>query len=455
MRDRTLSLRSILSTTTGGLLVLALLVAGTLVALSAILNQKTRAAVSSVDSVWLAQQAQIDVLVHERTNDPIVRHELEDRIRAKLEHARRLASSEAETDLTTQASKRLAEYAESEPGGRELARVELDRALDALIAFNVDEAKEAEDDAATWSRVGTVAGIGVAALLLVASVALIAWFRHAAVVPMMSLAGTMERFEAGEREARAMEAGPAEVRDMSRRFNQLAAALGAQRRAQIAFVGGVAHDLRNPLTLLKLSLGVVDPEGEMPPEPVLRRVLEKVQRQVNRLERMVSDFLEVAKTETSELQLVLGTHDANTIARDAVDLFTDAVAGQRFQLTLPDQPTPIRCDALRMEQVVTNLISNAVKYSPGDTPVEVVVADDVHSVRFEVRDHGTGLTDGDKRHIFEPFQRAGIGSHLVPGVGLGLSVVRRIVLAHGGRIEVDSAPGKGSTFRVVLQREAS
>ena len=240
---------------------------------------------------------------------------------------------------------------------------------------------------------------------------------------------------------------------MSRRFNQLAAALAAQRRAQIAFIGGVAHDLRNPLTLLKLSLDIVDPKGPMPEEPMLRRVLEKVQRQVHRLERMVGDFLEVAKSETSELQLVLGTHDARTIVHEAVDLFASAVPHQRFVVCVPDQPTPLRCDALRLEQVVTNLISNAIKYSPGDTPVEVAVATADDSVCFEVRDHGSGLSDDDKKHIFEPFRRAGVGSHLVPGVGLGLSVVRRIVLAHGGRIEIDSAPGEGSTFRVVLHHD--
>jgi len=454
MRNRALSLRSILSTTTTGILVLSLLVAGTLVTLSTILHRTTSSAVRSVDSVWLAQQAQIELLLHERTPDPFLQLEFERRIRSRLDKARRLIDSAGEVVLVSDAIGRLEEYsAATTDANKRARRGELDRSLDALAAFNVAEARQAELSATFWDHVGNVAGLGVAGLLLVVTGALIFWLRRTAFVPMLSLADTIKRFETGDHAARAAERGPAEVRDMSRRFNKLAEALGAQRRAQVAFLAGVAHDLRNPLALLKLSLDVFDVETTLPPEPVLRRVLPKVQRQVIQLERMVGDFLEVAKSETSELALVIETHDLRTVVHDSVDLFADSIPAQRLHVELPERPVPVRCDALRLEQVVTNLISNAVKYSAPDTPIDVAIDVALGDVVLRVTDRGAGLSDDEKQVIFEPFRRAGLTSHIVPGVGLGLSVVRRIVTAHGGRIEIDSAPGAGSTFRVVLHRD--
>ena len=130
----------------------------------------------------------------------------------------------------------------------------------------------------------------------------------------------------------------------------------------------------------------------------------------------------------------------------------DLTGTQQFPIDvqLPEEPAVVECDPMRIEQVVTNLISNAIKYSPDDAPVTVSVASNDEEVAVSVADRGIGLSEEERQRLFEPFRRVGLSKEAVPGVGLGLFVVKRIVDAHHGRIEVESEPGEGSTFRVLL-----
>jgi signal transduction histidine kinase len=134
------------------------------------------------------------------------------------------------------------------------------------------------------------------------------------------------------------------------------------------------------------------------------------------------------------------------VIRDAVE---SAPSRHRsVQVHLPSDPLIARCDAGRLEQVVENLVGNAVKYSPADTEVEVDAWRDEERVVIAVRDRGAGMSEDQQRQLFAPFGR--LGGSGVPGTGLGLYVSRGIVVAHGGTITVASAPGRGSTFRVEI-----
>jgi signal transduction histidine kinase len=137
--------------------------------------------------------------------------------------------------------------------------------------------------------------------------------------------------------------------------------------------------------------------------------------------------------------------------RESAELF-DGYPRHELVLDLPAAPVQLRCDPLRVTQIVVNLISNAVKYSPDGGPVEIAVTDESDSVSVAVTDHGLGMTDTQTRRIFEPFSRVGLSGDAIPGVGLGLHVLQQLVRAHGGTVEVKSAPQHGSTFRVHLPR---
>jgi signal transduction histidine kinase len=141
------------------------------------------------------------------------------------------------------------------------------------------------------------------------------------------------------------------------------------------------------------------------------------------------------------------------VVRDAVELYrtsTPAGAGRHIALREPESGLTVDVDAFRIGQVLNNLLSNALKYSPGAAEVLVSVERDGDDAVVSVIDHGIGIAPADLPHVFEPFRRTGASRELAPGVGLGLSVSRRIIEAHHGRIDVVSSVGSGSTFSVRL-----
>jgi two-component system, OmpR family, sensor histidine kinase MtrB len=134
---------------------------------------------------------------------------------------------------------------------------------------------------------------------------------------------------------------------------------------------------------------------------------------------------------------------------EVVEHYRQTAPTHPIAVSLPAAPVPVHCDPLRIEQVLTNLVGNAIKYSPAGSPVEVAVTHDDGRATVTVSDHGVGVPPEDRPHVFEPFRR---GSQVrgIAGLGLGLAVARRIVEAHGGGIELDAARKGGSAFRVML-----
>ena len=162
---------------------------------------------------------------------------------------------------------------------------------------------------------------------------------------------------------------------------------------------------------------------------------------------MISDLLDSTRIEAGRLDLHLDTCDLRDIVAHTLEVQQAAAPDRAFIMSLPDEPIAVRCDGLRIEQVLNNLLSNAVKYSPDSSQVEVDLARDQSAAVLTVADRGVGIQPGDCERIFEPFSRGrNVGS--IAGVGLGLSVTRRIIDAHGGDIAVCSTPGAGSVFTV-------
>jgi signal transduction histidine kinase len=383
------------------------------------------------------------------------------RLTSHLEEMERVASTAEESMLMRNVRERVARYlsTQREVLGEEGAQLspragaDLDQALvelEHLIELNVSQARDAEAQAARWDRVARVGGPLIAALLLVGLFGSFFWARRSVLRPVVQLRQAMRRFASGRKRTRALETGPTELREVARTFNEMASSLARQQEDQLTFLAGVAHDLRNPLSALKMSAALVAPGREVSPERI-EKMLALVRRQVARLDRMVGDLLDATRIEAGKLELQLEERDARELARAVVELYQAAGSGHELSLSLPESPVPLRCDGARIEQVLNNLVSNALKYSPDGTRVEVTVVQRGEEVLFSVSDQGIGISAEEQRHLFTPFQRASEARERASGAGLGLSVARRIVEAHGGSIEVDSQPGKGSVFSIRLK----
>lgn len=421
-------------------------------------SRVSAALANAVENVRAVEETQIALLRHEREREAHADRDLE------AEMLRNLASVHAGATVDTRdaierADALVHEYIDAARAA--VPDLELQqrlehafKVLDEVSDLNIAAARSARDTAGRWDRRLNLLGSLAMALVLVLSGSLLWWMHRHAFQPVLELAHVMDRFGRGEHDARGEERGPTELREMVERFNQMASALAAQRQAQVAFLAGVAHDLRNPLSALSLSVSLIDPNAPLPPEPRIRRTIELVRRQLKKLERMVSDFMDMTKVEAGQLELQVEQHDLCELARDVVSLFEATEPEQRIELKKPDEPIRVDCDALRIEQVMSNLISNALKYSPRARKIEVTLARDGEEACFSVRDYGIGISEEDQRRLFEPFQRAGLSKDTIPGAGLGLYVVQRLVQAHAGRIEVSSAPGEGASFTVRLPLNA-
>lgn len=448
----TFALATILVTT------LCLVVAGALIVLTTMLQRTTNEAVAAVETLRLTEEAEIDLLLLARSTDRILRHDLEVGLRKKLASARGLVTSSNEVDALDDALARVDEYLTTARSLPDASTTAVERheaaylALERLADINVHQSQRAQGRAAQWTRIGGYLGFGTGFVVLpIAAIALL-WLRRRAFNPVLDLAETMQRFGKGDFDARVRERGASELRAISLQFNEMATALSLQRQAQIAFVGGVAHDLRNPLSALRMSAGFIRPGAPLPPEAQLRKLAAIMDRQLEQLNRMIGDFLDIAKLESGQLELRLDRSDARRIVRNVIELFDGTSSVHQLKLVLPSDEVSVTCDALRLEQVLTNLVSNAIKYSPKGGDIDVTVEGLEHVLVVSVTDRGLGIAEKDLPGLFEPFRRVGLSKGSVPGVGLGLYVVNKIVEAHGGTIDVTSTLGRGSTFTVRLPR---
>jgi signal transduction histidine kinase len=235
---------------------------------------------------------------------------------------------------------------------------------------------------------------------------------------------------------------------LGRALDDRAEIIEQQRVSQLAFVSGVAHDLRNPLTTLRLQSDVIAHASVIASDPKLLRACTGIQNVVKRLDRQIEDLLNLTRVEAGELHLRIEEIDLVSTVADSVALF-NSNESHPIQFDAPAS-LPWRADATRLHQVVENLVSNAIKYSPDGGPVRISLTLGSESVELAVTDSGLGIPPDEQASLFRPFRRGHAERLRIPGTGLGLSVSNKIVEAHGGKISVESSPGRGSTFRVRL-----
>lgn len=227
------------------------------------------------------------------------------------------------------------------------------------------------------------------------------------------------------------------------------------------FLGIACHELKTPLAAIKGNIQLAERrlarfthQQEKPIDTLLPELLDSANRQTDRLDRLVSDLLDVSRIQAGKLEM-------RVFPCNLVDIVHDAVREQRLisphrKLLLempPVEMVPIYADAVRIGQVVTNFLTNALKYSLEECPVEITLSVEGKTARVAVRDEGPGFASEEKEHIWERFHRiksVEVKSGSGVGLGLGLYISRTIIERHGGHVDVDSVPGQGSTFWFTL-----
>lgn len=386
---------------------------------------------------------------------------LEKRVQRSIEEERLFADTAAEAELFREIDARAQAYLAAR--ARILAsRPEVKEAialsqpyLDALLIplkdlanLNMAQAHAAQDRAAGWDRLAGALSVGVALLAVVAAVLAMIIVQRGVYRPLESVRAALGRFASGIRTARAQVAGPAEVRAIAQVFNDMADRLAQQEEDQLGFLGGVAHDLRDPLAALRLSVSRADARGGALSPADGAHMVQVVKRQVGQLERMVADFLDTARIQAGKLELSLARCDLRAVARDAVTVFRRASPGQTIEVTTPSAPVIVRCDAARITHMLNNLVGLVIKSSARGGPIAITVDAVGDEAEIQIIDSGAGAVPEDLARVFTRARGKGQPSGAAPG--LGLWVARQIVEAHGGAVDVDREEGLGFLFRVRL-----
>ena len=266
--------------------------------------------------------------------------------------------------------------------------------------------------------------------------------------PLTRLTRAAGRLGTGDLSARAGSGGaPGELGELAATFDRMADALAREDEVRRMLVADVAHELRTPVTILQASLeelvdGTVEPETDR---------LSSLHDEMLRLARILQDLESLAAAQAAGLEMTTQPVDLAEVASEAIERLRGAFATAEVEPHVALAPTPVLGDPSRLDQVVTNLLTNAMKFTPPGGDVTVKVATMNGDARLEVRDSGPGLEEDEIGHVFERFWRGRAG-RTTSGSGVGLAVVAELVRAHHGRVEVASAPGEGATFAVTLPR---
>jgi signal transduction histidine kinase len=221
------------------------------------------------------------------------------------------------------------------------------------------------------------------------------------------------------------------------------------------FMSIASHELKTPITTIRgqaqLALRRLSKQQDLSSElSQIRISIEKINEQTGRLTSLIDELLDMSSIRTGKIELRKKKTDLRTLCEGVIDdlrLMTDRTITDHY----PENPVNVQVDADRFSQVIVNLVNNAVKYSPEDCPVDVSISQPAKTALLQVHDYGKGIAKDQQERIFDTFYRTPEAeSSSKRGLGLGLAITKEIVERHGGRIWVESAPGKGSTFFVEL-----
>ncbi|WP_027108726.1 sensor histidine kinase [Lacticigenium naphthae] len=241
-----------------------------------------------------------------------------------------------------------------------------------------------------------------------------------------------------------------ELAVLKENVNQLAEQLALQKAIRNQLTSDLAHEVRTPLTTLQGTIeAMIDGVWEVTPDR-----LAILNREVQRLARLIQTIDQLDDVEQEREALQLEATDLFELAKKTVELFSIQAEQKGVQLTATGPPVTVPGDADKLSQVLTNLVNNALKFTGSGGKIQVAVVDKASEVQVQVTDTGVGINPSDQKKIFERFYQSDPSRNSTQeGQGIGLAVAQSIVLAHGGRITVESQEGKGATFTVTLSKK--
>jgi signal transduction histidine kinase len=337
-------------------------------------------------------------------------------------------------------------------------RTQLQRFLTVENAISAERERSADAESRHAIELGALGLTGSAILILLFGL----YLARVIARPVSEAAEGAGKLAAGDLSIRLSQKGPGEVGELTRSFNEMAerleethdeleeqnAQLRESERLKSDLVNTVSHELRTPLSgvlgFTKLLL-TRDFDSE-----TRRHYLGIVDAQARRLSDLLDDFLDVRRIEEGRFERAQELVDMATLLREEAQLYSQQSPKHKVAVEIDHPPLAVLGNPDRLRQVIGNLISNAIKYSPQGGVVEVSADQENGSVRVEVRDEGMGIPLSQQSQIFTKFFRGDAPASGITGTGLGLAVSRDIVESHGGRIGFKSAEGKGTTFFVEL-----
>lgn len=290
---------------------------------------------------------------------------------------------------------------------------------------------------------------GLAALLVALILSLI--FSRGVTGPVQAMSLAAQRIAAGRYDERVPVRGDDELAQLAARFNQMAQKLDEVETMRRRLIGDVSHELRTPLTAIQGSMeGLMD--GVLPASP---DTFEQIHGEAKRLNRLVEDLQELSRVDARAYELQLEPIEIGAIIRTVVKRLGPQAASRNISLTVeePVDAPKVFADEDRLVQVLSNLTNNALQYTPEGGRVSISARRTDHEISVSVRDNGLGIPAEHLPHIFDRFYRADKSRSRQEGAGsgVGLTIARALVEAHGGRIWAESEGwGKGSTFTFTL-----
>jgi two-component system, OmpR family, sensor histidine kinase KdpD len=223
---------------------------------------------------------------------------------------------------------------------------------------------------------------------------------------------------------------------------------GEKDRLRAALFSSVTHDLRTPLGSIRTSVtGLLDREARFRPEEQ-RELLETIRHEEERLSRLVGNLLYLSRIRAGAVEPEKSPTDLRDLVEAVVGRLQPQLKDHPLNLMIRDNLPPVHVDVVQIDQALTNVLENAAKFSPRGSPITLQAARWQDEVQVRVSDRGPGIPPEDRERVFEPFVRG--DGHPDSGSGLGLSIVRAIVTAHGGKARIEATPGGGASVIFTL-----